>query len=117
MENVNQIVSEWEQGAEMTLGDANVIYESLDSYLNEEFEEISELINSDPAAAFCKLVRMTNFISAAGRKVPGIITNFQKTINKYQALGKTLGKKLAAKSLTISVGFPWGVSVGLTWDI
>lgn len=117
METVEQIYLKWERTGELSPMQLDSINEMLAQYLDIQFSKLEELTESDPEAAFDTLASLTNFISAAASKVPGIMKKFQKSINKYQAHAKIIGQKLGAKSLTIQVGFPWGISLALTWDI
>ncbi|SET43970.1 hypothetical protein SAMN05216326_12711 [Nitrosomonas marina] len=118
MESIAELANKWESAGVISQEEAELIFKSLDSYLEYEFEQIAIFIKkNDAEAGLCVLVKMTNFLSAAGSKVPGIITNLQKTIKKYQFHASMLGKKLGAKSLTISIGFPIGINISLTWDI
>jgi len=118
MEQILELAQKWEQGGVITQEDAHLIYELLEPYLEYEFNQISALSSQgEPEAGLGVLVKTTNFLSASGNKVPGIITKLQKTIKKYQGHARNLGQKLGADSLTISVGFPSGVSVSLTWAI
>ena len=117
MKRIIELANQWEINGVITQDEANLIYELLEPYLEHEFQQIYELTEADPEAALSKLVKMTNFLSAAGNKVPGIVTKLQKAIRKFQILAHKLGTKLGAESVTISVGFPSGVTVSLTWKI
>ena len=117
MERIINLASQWEMGGTITREEATLIFDLLEPYLEYEFELISELTKTDPETALAELTKMTNFFSAAANVVPGIVTRLQKSIRKYQGHAQRLGQHLGAETLTISVGFPSGVTVSLSWMI
>lgn len=117
MTGIIELSKEWEKGELITRDQAVQIYAGLDEYLEHEFEHVAELAKQDPQLALSELVKMSNFLSAAANRVPGILSKLQKSIIKYQSQAYNIGRKLGANSLTISVGFPAGVAVSLTWSI
>ena len=118
MENINEIMTKWERTGRLSQEEAITVYKSVDAFVDFQIEQISELARmSKPELAFSCLNMMTGFLSAAATKVPGIIGKLQKSIGQYQSQAHALGKKLNAESLTISVGFPSGVTIALTWKI
>lgn len=118
MEEIKRAIFDWERTGEVTLETADFLMENFEIFTEERFDQISKLTaNEEVEKAYSTLIGTTNFINAAASKVPGLIKKLQSVIKKYQGHLHKLAKKLGANSLSISVGFPSGVTVTLSWDV
>ena len=116
MEQIIELANHWERDGVISSEQALLVYKMLEPYLEHEFDQINQLTEESPEEALGVLIKTTNFVSAAGGLVPGVVTKLQKSIRKYQGHAHQLGQKLGAENVTISVGFPSGVTLGLTWN-
>ena len=118
MEEINRAIFDWERTGNVTYESADLVMERFDSYIEKQFELISKYTASgEIETAYATLIGTTNFINAAASKVPGLINKLQNVIKKYQGHLHNLAKNMGANSISISVGFPSGVSVSLSWNI
>jgi len=118
MNNILNILDSWSMVGEVSESEAKFVFENLDLFVEDQFKKIAEYTQSDnPETALSLMMQMTNFLSAAGKKVPKIITKLGKKVKKYQSHANALGQKLNASSFSIAVGFPSGVTLTLSWNI
>ena len=116
-QEVSAVFEEWESGTEMTRSMAVIVAESIDVLMDSELRRINMLMKSDPYGAFTQLMRLTTFLNAAIAQVPSIIGRLQRWTSQVHATVKTLANRLGADSFSIGVGFPWAVSIELSWNI
>jgi phage-related protein len=114
---VVETLREWESGQEMTLETARAVAQNLDELMESEIDEIERLAERDPDAAFGRLMGLITFFNAAAAKVPSIIKRLEKWAKKLVGAAKAVAKNLGASSVSVSVGWPGGVSVGLSFPI
>jgi hypothetical protein len=105
-----------------------ILSEDIGPRLRDDVGDESALANQDPAELLAAVEAWTGLISYAvgsfyGPQSPMSVPGWaQKVPEKLRELTGWLLKPLAiaaralgASSWSISAGFPWGVSVGLTW--
>ena len=85
MNNILNILDSWSLVGDVSQREAELVFENLDRFVEDQFEKIAEYTRSDdPETALSLMMQMTNFLSAAGKKVPKIITHY---FNYFQFLG------------------------------
>jgi hypothetical protein len=118
MDEIIRAFIDWEKTGKMTLKTANLVMENFDTFTEKQFKLISELTTKkDIEKAYAALISTTNFINAAASKVPGLTNKLQSVIKQYQGHLHNLAQKLGANSISISSGFPSGVTVTVSWNV
>lgn len=108
----------WEDSGEMTYDLANNVYEQLDAIMEDGISSVDNLTQQHrPDDAFTAMIITTSLVNAAITKQPKIIRKLNKWIGKLKSSLQSLGKSIGADQISIAVGLPAGISVGLTWDI
>lgn len=46
-----------------------------------------------------------------------LVKKLSSQVNIFKKSAQAVGKKLKADSVSIAIGFPWCVSIDLSWDI
>lgn len=108
---------EWKSTGEMTSEMAGDVYRYLDEILEKEFRDIEELIDKEPYVAFGRLMSLSFFLNAAIGKRPLILKKLEKWIKAVKNTLSKLATKVGAVGFNISVGFPAGVSIGLSFSV
>lgn len=79
----------------------------VDNFLKEE----------NPEQALVSFTLLNAFLSAAASQKPSLVKQLSSVVQTFKATAEKPGKKLEADPVSITVGFPWGVSIDLSWDI
>ncbi len=105
----------WIDAGEMNLAGIEV---QLDWIIENGLAIIDKLLSEDkPEEALASFTLLNAFLSAAATQKPSLVKKLSAQAQKFKASAESLGKKLKADSVSITVGFPWGVSIDLSWDI
>jgi len=56
-------------------------------------------------------------LSAAAFQKDSLVKPLFSAVQTFKATAEKPGKKLGADPVSITAGFPWGVSIDLSWDI
>ena len=70
-----------------------------------------------PEQALADFTLLNAFLSAAPSQKPSLASILSSYVSQFKASAESLGKKLKADSVSVAVGFPWGVSFDLSWNI
>ena len=105
----------WIDTGEMSLPEIEV---QLDWIIENGLAIIDTLLSAgNPEEALAAFTLLNAFLSAAAAQKPSLVKKFSAQVQNLKASAEKLGKKLKADSVSIMVGFPWGVSIDLSWDI
>jgi len=63
------------------------------------------------------LTLLNAFYSTSAAQKPSPVKRLISQVQQFITTAQSLGKTLKADSVSIAVGFPWGVSIDLSWDI
>jgi len=63
------------------------------------------------------LTLLNAFYSTVAAQKPSPVKRLSSQVQQFKTAAQTLGKKLKADSVSIAVGFPWGVTIDLSWEI
>jgi hypothetical protein len=115
---LNRFFEKWEQLGEMTEDFANEVFENLDAIMEDEISQVETFAQQKNAdAAFLAMNQAASLVNAATAKQPKIIRRLNKWVGKLQSALQNLGTSIGADQISISVGVPIGISVGLAWNI
>jgi len=101
-------------------GDMNLaeIEISFDLIIEQSLAIVDQFIAADdPDKALAAFMVMSAFLSAAAAKKPMLVQKISTQAQNLKESAEKVGKKLKADSVSIEVGFHWGVSIDLSWDI
>ncbi len=105
----------WIETGEMNLVE---IEDQLDWIIENGLTIVDKLFSEDkPDEALASFTLLNAFLSAAASKKPSLVKKLSAQVQNLKASAEKAGKKLKADSVSIEVGFPWGVSIDLSWDI
>ena len=105
----------WMDTGEMNLVEIEV---QLDWIIENGLAIVDKLLSEDkPEEALASFALLNAFLSAAAAQKPSLVKKLSAQVQIFKASAESLGKKLKADSVSITVGFPWGVSIDLSWDI
>jgi len=105
----------WIDTGEMNLPEIEV---QLDWIIENGLAIFDRLLTEDkPEEALASFTLLNAFLSAAAAQKPSLLKKLSAQVHNLKSSAEKLGKKLKANSVSIEVGFPWGVSIDLSWDI
>ncbi len=105
----------WIETGEMNLPEIDV---QLDWIIENGLAIVEKLLSEEkPEEALAAFTLLNAFLSAAAAKKPSLVKRLSSQVQQFKTTAQTLGKKLKADSVSITVGFPWGVSIDLSWNI
>jgi hypothetical protein len=105
----------WIETGEMNLDEIEV---QLDWTIENGLAIVDKLLAEEkPDQALASFTLLNAFLSAAASKKPSLVKTLSSQVIKFKTSAQALGKKLMANSVSVEVGFPWGVSIDLSWDI
>ncbi|MGA2256391.1 MAG: hypothetical protein ABSG53_17210 [Thermoguttaceae bacterium] len=116
--SVSGFLEKWDTASEMSTELAEEVFHDLDSIMEEilgRVEVLAQKRSSYEAVGF--LAQSISMVSAAATKQPRIVGRLARWIGKLKVSVNSLGKQTGANSISISFGFPWGVSIGLSWPV
>ena len=125
MENnkgLSELLEDWEETGEIDDEAVNEIVENFDELIEEEFGIIKELLErGDEDSSYVALSQMQYLVSVLNiiiPKKPSLIRKFRKGwLRKFKSVLGSISKNIKADSFSISIGFPFGISIGLSFKI
>ncbi len=91
--------------------------DQIDELIGQKLSDLNGLIDTRPYAAFVALTSLISFVGAALVKRPDILDKLEGVIEKFRLTANALANKLGADGYSISVGFPFGISVSLSFAV
>jgi len=114
LEEIHDIKT-WIDTGEMSISEIEV---QLDWIIENGLAIVDKLLTEDkPEEALASFTLLNAFLSAAAAQKPSLVKKLSAQVQNLKASAEKLGKKLKADSVSVEVGFPWGVSIDLSWDI
>ena len=105
----------WIETGEMNLVEIEV---QLDWIIENCLVIVDQLLaEGQPDQALASFTLLNAFLAAAASKKPSLVKKLSSQVIKFKTYAQALGKKLVADSVSVAVGFPWGVSIDLSWII
>lgn len=114
-EDFKSRVESWLRGLKTELEMDEKDLEHLDSYIMESLKDADSSADSDPTGAYSKVVKLANVTGHLARKKPFVVEILGKYVEHFASVMKKVQKALGALSFTISVSFPFDVSISLTF--
>ena len=105
----------WIETGEMNLAEIEV---QLDWIVDNGLAIVDNFLKEDNhKQALAAFTLLNAFLSAAASQKPSLVKKLSSAVQTFKATAEKLGMKLKADSVSVEVGFPWGVSIDLSWDI
>jgi hypothetical protein len=105
----------WIDTCEMNLTEIEV---QLEWIIENGLAVVEKLLTEEkPEEALASFTLLNAFLSAAASQKPSLVKKLSTQAQNLKIAAEKLGKKLKADSVSIEVGFPWGVSIDLSWNI
>ncbi len=105
----------WLETGEMNL---EQIEHNFEPIIEGSLAEVENYISrGETEIALTQFIALNSFVAAAATQNPPLIQKLSTQVGKLLSSARALGKSMKADSVSIAVGFPWGVSVDLSWDI
>lgn len=114
-QQVNDLFGTWKSEGTMTAIMATTIDQEVDALLEEELARIETLVDVAPGAAFVRLGSLISFVNDGASHRPSIVGRLEKWIPRFRDVLRKLAVELEATSFSVSVGFPPGLSIGLSF--
>jgi len=73
--------------------------------------------DEEPEAALAAFTLLDGFLSAAAAQRPSLVKTLSLHVQEFKTSARALGKELKVDSVSVAVGFPWGVSINLSWNV
>lgn len=108
-------IKTWLRDLKSEVEDEPHILEELDSYLAKEFDTADSISDSQPEEAYGRILRLADLSSKAASKKPLLIRVFTKYLKRFVNAMTNVQKAMGAVSFTISVSFPFNISLSLTF--
>lgn len=120
-EELSELLKVWEETGEMDDEIADEIVERFDDLFKKEFLMIEKvLMRSDEDSGYIALSHMqflTSAVNAIVPKKPKLVKNLKKNLKNFKSVLEKIAKNVKADSFSISVGFPSGISISLSFKV
>lgn len=115
LEEFSKRVDDWLKGAEKDLDIGMEEMGQLDGYLNKEFDDLDSTADQDPEGAYGKVIRVAAVCGHAARKKSHLVGLLSKYVHRFISIMNRLQKDLGAVSFSITVSFPFDISLTLNF--
>lgn len=115
-ETFRNIFRDWRETGRIHFNALPRIEREYDEWMEEELAKVDALVNSDPEEAYLRLATNMSFLAAASQQKPSLISKLTGWLNQLKASLAKAAKGIGAASYSITVGFPFGVSVGVSFN-
>lgn len=113
--NLEERVERWIRGLERDIEVGEYDLEDLGSYLDRELDDAQTMSSTDPAGAYGKVMKLANSTGVMARKKPMLVELLGKYVKRFVDVMNEIKKALGALSFTITVSFPFDMSLSLTF--
>jgi hypothetical protein len=108
-------IRQWIETGQLDLAEIEV---QLDWIIENGLAIIDKVLEEKgPEQALADFTLLNAFLSAAASQKSSLVGKLSSQVSKFKSTAESVGKKLKADSVSIAVGFPWGVSIDLSWNI
>lgn len=108
-------IEDWFSGAEKELDIGMEDLHNLDAYLMKEFDDLDSTADQDPEEAYGRVVKLAGVCGHAARKRSRLVGLLSKYIHRFISVMNKLQKDLGAVSFSITVSFPFDISITLNF--
>lgn len=114
-EPIGKRIEDWFSGMSH---DIHIGEEDLDDfreYLESSLDDAEKSSGSDPEGAYGKVVKLASVTSHAARRKPLLVDVLTKYVKRFITILEEVKKALGALSFTLTVSFPFDLSISLTF--
>lgn len=113
--NIRKRVEDWLKGIEMDIEIGEQDIDDFQDYLESELRDAENTSATNPSEAYGKVVRLASVTSHAARKKPLLVSVLNRYVQRFVNVMGNVKKALGAESFTITVSFPFDLSISLTF--
>lgn len=114
-EEFSKKIEDWLKGAEKDLDIGVEDMDYLDSYLKKEFDDLDSTADQNPEAAFGRVLKVAAVCAHAARKRSHLVGLLSRYVHRFISVMNRLQKDLGAISFSITVSFPFDISLTLNF--
>ena len=117
-EDAKRVLETWKRGDEITGDMLDVLAREFEDLLRAEYGLAQDLASAGRADDSASQLLQTNaFASAMTQLRPSLVPKLGPVTASLKAAAEALAKTLGAAHVSITVGFPGGISVSFTFDL
>lgn len=115
LDEIPEKIRKWleDVGSELKIGEEDLA--DLEAFLQSEFDKADSVSDSEPTEAYARVIRIADISSRTASKRPFLIRLFMKYLQRFVDVMKRVQKSMGAISFSISVSFPFNVSITITF--
>ncbi len=112
------VLEKWKRGGRLTDAMLDSVARDFEELLRVEYTLVEEFAAAGrPDDATSQLLQTNAFASAVAQRRPSLVTKLGPVAADLKAAVDALAKALGAAHFSITLGFPGGISVSLTFDL
>jgi|GEM_PF-1732090 len=114
--DIQDMFDRWIDGQIIDYGLGQPNLSQTEDFFAKKAEEIYHETESSADQAFVDMLQLVAFINTVSSKKPDILGKLAEIVAKLKRALERIAEEKIADSYSISAGFPFGISVGLSWD-
>lgn len=114
-DRISKKIEDWLSGVEKDFDIGLEDLHDLDSYIRKELDDIDSMVEGDPDTAYGRVMKLAGVAGHAARKRPHLVGLLTGYLHRFISIMKKLQKEMGALSFSISVSFPFDMSITLTF--
>ncbi len=108
-------VERWIKGIDSDLELGEHYLDDVREFFESSLAEAEGSSDSDPAGAYSKVLKLANVGAHAARKKPELVEMLGHFVGRFVTVMEKVKKALGAVSFTLTVSFPFDMSISLTF--
>lgn len=114
-ESFRKKVENWFQGIEQDIELGEHYMDDVGEFFETSLKDAESFSESDPAGAYSKVLKLADVGGHVARKKPALVELLGHYVGRFIAVMEKVKKALGAVSFTITVSFPFDMSISLTF--
>lgn len=115
METFKDKVEKWIEDFDQELELGEHYLDDVKNYVESSLKDADSFTDSNPSEAYSRVVKLANVSAHMARKKPALVELLGHYVEKFVAIMEKVKKALGAVSFTITVSFPFDMSISLTF--
>ena len=115
LDSFRKKVEDWVNGIENDLDVGIDELHDMENYLKSELDDIESSADADPEGAYGRVVKLAGVCGHAARRKSHLAGIFARYLHRFISIMQKLQKDMGALSFTISVSFPFDLTLSLTF--
>ena len=114
-DNLRERIDNWLRGVEKEIEIGEHDAAQLESYLEDQMDDAETSSRTNPEEAYGKVVKLASVASHMARRKPALVDLLNRYVQRFVSVMNTVKKALGAVSFSITVSFPFDLSISLTF--